>query len=151
MGEGGNEKPADELLAEHAARCWETETKNADELAFRENLILSAIAVLLGIGLYQIEWYKNSESRVIQSDVALWFIKGFLLAGMAFFLTTFLGLFGKGILLYSRRWVRGTAGVPVKFARRYLFLWGDMFSEAEQRTRDHEQTPDALGQKGRSS
>jgi hypothetical protein len=84
-------EPFDEVLVEHAVRCWDSERENANRLSSRGTLLLSALAALFGLGLFRIDWFRGEKdvSR-ISSLTAIWAIKilmslGLVMFGLAFF------------------------------------------------------------------
>jgi hypothetical protein len=87
------------IAADQAVRMWEEEKTNANDLGVRENLILSGIAVLLGLGVFQLQWFRESEPA-FRNHLLLWLTKGLLFAALSCFLFTFTGLFGKGFSPY---------------------------------------------------
>ncbi|HEY8668479.1 MAG TPA: hypothetical protein VIL86_17660 [Tepidisphaeraceae bacterium] len=91
--------PFDEVLIEHANRCWEAERENAQRLTNRETLILSAIAAIAGIAAYQIQLFRAKEDvAVVQSYTVLMWLKFLLTCSGFLFVITFFGLVGQPLV-----------------------------------------------------
>lgn len=86
--------PVGPCLIEHANRCWEAERENADRVLLRRRSVATAIAVVLGLGLYKVEWVYDPEmSPVIDGVAVAMVIRGVLLVGMLLFLRALYILF----------------------------------------------------------
>lgn len=73
-------------LIEHADRCWEAERENADRVFSRRRSVATAIVVVLGLGLYKIEWYRDAEaSPVLAEGWAIWTVKTLLILSIILF------------------------------------------------------------------
>jgi len=89
------------MLVEHAERCWQAERENAERLSKRATLLLSAVAALLGIGLFRLDWHIPPDHvSAIHPPWLRWAVRillgiGALLATVAFFRTLSVRRVGK--------------------------------------------------------
>lgn len=111
-----------QVVVDHVARLWEDEKKNADELGLRENLILSAIAVLLSFGAFQMQWFHD-QYRTIESVPAGWVLRVLLVSALATFAIAFVGLFGKGWMPVTSRVRHLTRLARLRAAQAVMRLW----------------------------
>ena len=86
-------KTDDEVLIEHAQRCWNAEAENAERLKGRTNLLGTVIVAVASLGLYRVDWFYNPE---FVPTVPLWAactIKTLLILALALFLLALAALF----------------------------------------------------------
>lgn len=85
----------DSDLIDHMVRCWDAECENAERLARKVTTIISALALLFGLGLFKIEWTVDPKqvSR-IPWDWMTWAIKAMLCVALL--------CFGRGLFLGIR-------------------------------------------------
>lgn len=68
------------VLIEHAVRCWDAERENAERLVSRMKTMSAISGVMLGVGLYRVEWlYNPTFKSAVRYDCVTWMIR-FLLA-----------------------------------------------------------------------
>jgi hypothetical protein len=91
-----DEQEFDEILVDHAVRCWGSERENANRLSSRSTLLLSALAALFGLGLFRIDWFRGEKdiSRV-NASWAVWAIKILLSLGLVLFGWAFVRIMGR--------------------------------------------------------
>lgn len=82
----------DSDLVTHMDRCWKANCENAERLNKKIGLLVSALAVLFGLGLYRIEWLVDAKqvSRV-QPEWLVWPLKSILAISLI--------CFGRGLYL----------------------------------------------------
>src|ERR1051325_9244215 len=86
----------DQVLVDHAVRCWDAERENANRLSSRGTLVLSALAALFGLGLFRIDWFRGAAdvSRV-PLPWCVWLVKSFLALALVFFAAAFVRIIGR--------------------------------------------------------
>jgi hypothetical protein len=83
------------IALEHAIRCWEAETQNAERLASRENGLLTLLSAIVGFGFFKL----SDEGSVLPTYASL-AVRAFLTVVLLLLLLAFLSI------LVSR-WPRG--------------------------------------------
>lgn len=73
----GNQKP-NEVLIEHAARLWQAECENASRIASRIQIIAGVIIALLGLGLFNFEWFYQIPSAAVCPPAVVVIVHGLL-------------------------------------------------------------------------
>jgi len=86
----------DQVLVDHAVRCWDSERENANRLSSRATLLLSALAALFGLGLFRIDWFRGEKDVCrVESAAIVWTIKGLLILALVTFGSAFFRIMGR--------------------------------------------------------
>jgi hypothetical protein len=95
-GEEPETREFEQVLVDHAVRCWQAECENAARLSARATLFLSAMAALFGLGLYRIEWFRsiNDRSRM-RWEWSIWSVKCLLSLALFIFAFSFYRILGR--------------------------------------------------------